>query len=198
MAQAEKEEIQPKKNPLIWVSFIVIGLIIYIFTATDRQTVSTEKKQPEVQPQPSQITEKADVQVNREPLAPPGVRARKFISDLRQQGKPYPFGNMMAKASEFASEGSLADAHLMFFFTAREGHIEAMMMMAEMSDPTLFRAENNLLDKADAVQALKWYRQALEQGFEPAQDRLDNLRQWAKAEADYGNVDARHLLLNFK
>ena len=66
-----------------------------------------------------------------------------------------------------------------------------------MSDPTLFQSENNLLDQADAVQAYKWYQLAVSGGFEPAKPRLDNLYQWAVAEAKYGNSDAQQLLLNF-
>ena len=136
-------------------------------------------------------------EIEREIVAPPGEKARDSIRRWRDQGKPYPFDQIMARASEFASDGSLADAHLMFFFAAREGHVEAMMMMAEMSDPTLFRADNNLLDRANAVQAYKWYREALDVGFEPARARLENLKNWAEAEAGYGNAEARQLLLNF-
>ncbi len=196
MAQAEKEELQPRKNPLIWVSIIVIGLIIFIFVASDRGGVSREPIAIEEKPQ---LVDSPDVEgeVNRESLAPPGMRARDKIQQFREQGQPYPFDRIMALASAYASEGSLADAHLMFFFAAREGHVEAMIMMAEMSDPTLFRAENNLLDKANAIQAYKWYRMALDKGYEPAKNRLENLKHWAEAEADFGNTDAQQLLLNF-
>jgi TPR repeat protein len=196
MAQAEKEEHQPRKNPLIWVTLIVIGLIIYIFVASDRSGVSQEsltiKQVPEIS-EPN--VDESDI--DRELLVPPGLRARELIKQYRTVGKPYPFAEIMAKASAFNTEGSLADAHLMFFFAAREGDVDAMIMMAEMSDPTLFRAENNLLDHPDAVQAYKWYSQALQKGFEPAAARLENLKHWAEAEANYGNAEAQHLLLNF-
>jgi len=196
MAQAEKEELQPRKNPIIWVSILVIGLIIFIFVSSDRGGVSTESLPIDAKPDIPEQTE-AEGDVDRESLVPPGLRAREKIQQFRAQGKPYPFDEMMAQASAYASEGSLADAHLMFFFAAREGHVEAMMMMAEMSDPTLFRAENNLLDRANAVQAYKWYRLALENDFEPASNRLENLKHWAEAEAGFGNADAQQLLLNF-
>lgn len=196
MAQAEKEENQPRKNPLIWVTLIVIGLIIYIFVASDRSGVSHEslpiKQVPEIS---EPIVNEGGV--DRELLVPPGLRARELIKQYRTAGQPYPFEEIMAKASAFSNEGSLADAHLMFFFAAREGDVDAMIMMAEMSDPTLFRAENNLLDHPDAIQAYKWYNQALQKGFEPAATRLENLKHWAEAEADYGNAEAQHLLLNF-
>ena len=197
MAQAERDKSSTSKNPLIFVSVIVIGLIVYIFTATDRGGI--ERESIPLQEKPTAQVDETDSegQINREMLAPPGMRAREQIGQFREQGKPYPFDQVMAMASAFASEGSLADAHLMFFFAAREGHIEAMMMMAEMSDPTLFRAEDNLLDKANAIQAYKWYRQALDSDFEPARLRLENLRNWAEAEAGFGNSEAQQLLLNF-
>lgn len=197
MAQAEKEQSSPRKNPIIWVSLVVVGLIIFIFTASDRGGVSQQDLQLKQQPKVVETPQDAEGQIARDSLVPPGMRARKLIQQLREKGKPYAFEQLMAKASSFASEGSLADAHLAFFFAAREGHVEAMMMMAEMSDPTLFRPENNLLDKANAVQAYKWYRMALDRGFEPASSRLYNLRNWAEAEANYGNTDAQQLLLNF-
>jgi TPR repeat protein len=200
MAQAEKVDGQSGRNPLIIVSLIVVGLIVFIFTLTDRGGVEREKVDlaPPVSETTSEPQETAsDGQISREVVAPPGELARDSIREFRDGGKPYPFDKIMARASEFASDGSLADAHLMFFFAAREGHVDAMMMMAEMSDPTLFRAENNLLDRADPVQAYKWYREALDLGFEPARARLDNLKNWAEAEAGYGNVEASQLLLNF-
>ena len=202
MPQAEKEQDKAKTNPLIWVAIVVIGLIFFIFVGSDRGSVGTENLQLDT-PLEAQLedgvgAESADGQINRELLVPPGMRAREYIGQFRAKGKPYDLEEVMAKASTFSNEGSLADAHLAFFFAAREGHIEAMMMMAEMSDPTLFQSENNLLDQADAVQAYKWYQLAFSSGFEPAQPRLENLHQWALAEAKFGNTDAQQLLLNFK
>ena len=202
MTQAEKTQDKKSFNPLIWISVIVIGLIVVIFLMSDRGSPhqSVELGDAEASSPAGQATKSNSEEgtIDRAALVPPGQRARSFIKQLREKGEPYPFDKLMAKASAFAAEGSLADAHLTFFFAAREGHVEAMMMMAEMSDPTLFRSENNLLDKPDAIQAYKWYRRALDSGFEPARPRLDNLYQWAVAEARFGNVDAQHLLLNYK
>lgn len=197
MVQAEKDQEKAKTNPLIWVAIVVIGLIFFIFVGSDRGTVGTDDLQPTQQTETTIAEENNEGRVNRELLAPPGLRAREFIGQLRDKGKPFDLEAVMAKASTFVNEGSLADAHLAFFFAAREGHVEAMMMMAEMSDPTLFQSENNLLDQADPVQAYKWYQRAVDNGFEPAKPRLVNLQQWAEAEAKYGNTDAQQLLLNF-
>ncbi len=196
MNQTQKEQERPGKNPLIWVAIIVLGLIIYIFVGSDRGGKQTE-------PLPLQETDKAtsepeqEVDVTRQAPPAPGHVAREYISGIRQQGKPYPYAELMQKAAAYSSEGSLADAHLLYFFAAREGHLAAMMTMAEMTDPLLFSAQNNLLDEADAIQAYKWYSQALEQGHEPARARLVQLHEWAKTEADNGNQVASQLLLNF-
>ena len=198
MVQAEKEQTTTKKNPLIWLSIVVLGVIVFIFAGSDRGGLKKQSLDSSAQQSESSTADSViEGQIKRENLKPPGVSARDYIGTVRQQGKPYPFDRLMAQASTYLNEGSLADAHLAFFFAAKEGHVEAMMMMAEMSDPTLFQSENNLLDQADAIQAYKWYRLALDSGFEPAKSRLDNLYQWAQAEARYGNADARQLLLNF-
>lgn len=202
MSQADQENTSGGRNPLLWVALIVAGLIVFIFMSSDRggssKTIALDAPgQIASEKAREQSDAEADNLVNRDVVVPPGMRAREYIQQLRTHGQPYQFDAIMGKASRFATEGSLADAHLVFFFAAREGHIEAMMMLAEMSDPTLFRSENNLLDHADANQAYKWYRTALDKGFEPAKERLDNLQQWAKAEAEFGNSDAQQLLLNF-
>ena len=209
MAQAERDNNKPAKNPLLWVSIIVICLIVYIFLASDRGQIGgpqlsdisnapdASATQGSSSPADEEIPSADDGQIIRDVVLPPGAGARKYIREIREKGKPYPFDDIMAKAAQFTSEGSLADTHLIYFFAAREGYVDAMMVMAEMSDPTLFHAENNLMDEPDAVQAYKWYTQSLQKGFEPARMRLQNLQQWAKAEAEYGNAVAQQLLLNF-
>jgi TPR repeat protein len=195
MAQAEKENNKSGKNPLLWVTLVVIGLIIYIFFASDRAGINSPNASVNAPENDAGVVEEG--QINRETVQTPGVRARAYIHQLRAKGKPYPFDEVMSKADQFETEGSLADANLVYFFAAREGHIPAMMVMAEMSDPTMFHAENNLMDQPDAVQAFKWYKQSLDQGYEPARIRLENLHQWARAEAKFGDINAQQILLNF-
>jgi TPR repeat protein len=135
--------------------------------------------------------------IERSLLVPPGMRARQYIAKLRSAGKPYPLSEIFEKAQQYRGEGSLADAHLLYFFAAREDHLAAMMTMGEMSDPVLFRAEDSLLDQADAVQAYKWYSKAVELGQPFASRRLDDLGYWANKAAAKGNAEASQLLLNF-
>lgn len=220
---SESEPPVKRHNPLLWISLVVAGLIGYVLVGSDRDTPVTTESAVErvgqverVEPvEPVEPVEQAEPveqialleldgqvetsnEIERSLLIPPGMRARQYIAEIRKKGVPYPFVSIFDKGSSFQQEGSLADAHLLYFFSAREGYIPAMMKMGEMADPTLFRAENSLLDRADPIQAYKWYRKAAAQGHDPATDGVNNLLQWANAESKLDNPDARQLLLNFK
>ncbi len=179
-----------RPNPLIWISLIIIGLIVYIFLSSDRNGP--------LEP----VREVAEVDISgkfeRSLLIPPGMRARQYIAKIREGNQPYPLASVFEKGSGYQNEGSLADAHLLYFFSAREGYLPAMMKLGELADPVLFRAEDSLLDRADVIQAYKWYQKAATRGHQPAVDRVRNLRSWATAESKVGNADARQLLLNFE
>lgn len=179
-----------RQNPLLWIALAVIGLIVFVFLSGDRGRTM-------ISGDPDRI-DQASGTIERGLLIPPGMRAREYIEQLRGNGEPYPLDTAFEKADRYLAEGSLADAHLLYFFAAREDHLPAIMKMAEMSDPTLFRAEDSLLDHADVIQAYKWYQKAAAMGHPIAGDRVADLRQWATAEADAGNPHARQFLLNFQ
>ncbi len=216
---SESEPPAKRHNPLLWISLIVAGLIIYVLMGSERSNQTAVREVEQVgqverveQTELIEAVEQAEPvaslelvgqvetgkEIERSLLISPGMRARQYIAEIRKKGVPYPFASIYDKGSSFQNEGSLADAHLLYFFSAREGYIPAMMKMGEMSDPTLFRAENSLLDHADAIQAYKWYQKAAAHGHAPATDGVNNLLQWAIAESKSGNPDARQLLLNFK
>lgn len=168
----------------------IIGLIVFVFVSGDRGNIK---------PVSVVIDDSATTgSIERSLLVPPGMRAREYIDQLRDDGKPYPFARVVDRAQKYLQEGSLADAHLLYFFAAREEHLPAIMHMGEMSDPTLFRAEDSLLDHADVIQSYKWYQKAANLGHQAAAERIDSLQQWAVAEAEAGNPYARQLLLNFR
>jgi TPR repeat protein len=179
-----------RPNPLIWIGLIVVGLILYIFLASDRAAPVKSISEP--------VEEEYSGEIERSLLIPPGMRARQYIAQIREGEKPYPVDDIYEKASVYQNEGSLADAHLLYFFSAREGYLPAMMKMAELADPVFFRAEDSLLDQADVMQAYKWYQKAARLGHELAAERVKNLRRWAESESKVGNPDARRLLLNFE
>jgi len=216
MSELNEAGSSPGRNPLIWVSLVVIGLIIFVFLSGDRDfrlpgSNSGEAREASTETRRTASTAIASVEatttiegdgaagtIERSLLVPPGMRAREYIKDLRDQDKPYPFAQVYEKAQKYMQEGSLADAHLLYFFAAREDHVPSIMKLAEMSDPTLFRAEDALMDDADVIQAYKWYRKAVDMGHQPASERVDGLRQWASNAAEDGNPHARQLLLNFQ
>ncbi len=166
-------------------------------STADANPVGEASSTADANPDVSGSTSVAGGTIDRSLLIPPGMRARQYIEQLRIEGTPYPFPRVFEKAEAYLRDGSLADAHLLYFFAAREGHLPAIMKMGEMADPNLFLAENSLLDHADAIQAYKWYRKAELLGHEVATDRVDDLQQWAIAEARLGDSTARQLLLNF-
>lgn len=188
MSETESGSPAPRRNPLIWVALIVVVAILFVFVSGDRG-------ETRVDAEPAQSDDNAGA-IDRSLLVPPGMRAREYIDQLRQQGKPYPLEEVLAQADRYLQEGSLADAHLLYFFAAREDYLPAIMVMAEMSDPRLFRAEDSLLDEADVIQAYKWYQKAAGLGHSEAVERVGALRQWAQAEAATGNPQAQQLLLN--
>ncbi|HEY5739361.1 MAG TPA: hypothetical protein VIW27_06515 [Gammaproteobacteria bacterium] len=190
MPDQDEPESPPRRNPLLWIALVVAGLIVYVVTSTDRGG-----KLPVENGSASIVTSGS---VERTLLVSPGMRAREYIAGLRAAGEPYPLAEAHQKAGEFLREGNLADAHLLYFFSAREDHLPSIMTMGEMSDPLHFSAENALLDHADAVQAYKWYSKAASLGQQTAEERIGDLRQWASVEAANGNPEARQLLLNFQ
>ena len=185
-----------RRNPLFWIGLGVVGLVLYLLFAVDRGAPFGEIDIPQV----SESAESTGMsgQVDRSVLVPPGMRARKLVEQARIGGVPYPLEEIHQKALGFQNEGSLADAHLLFFFAAREGYRPSMMKMAELSDPTRFEASNSLLDRADAVQSLKWYRKLAALGEPSADERIRKLREWAVQASVLGNPEARQLLLNIR
>ena len=196
MSELNEQAPARRRNPLTWIAIIVIGLILFVFLGGDRRDVSVPDK---VEDSPVvETVGSSEGSIERSLLLPPGMRAREYIEQIRAAGKPYPLAQVHDKAQDFQHEGSLADAHLLYFFAARENHLPAMMMMAQLSDPVLFQAENSLLDQADAIQAFKWYSKAAELGQPAAAESIGKLRQWAQDAAATGNPEASQLLLNIQ
>jgi hypothetical protein len=229
MTELNQPTSSARRNPLIWIVLIVVGLILFVVLSGERGDVPLTLKIDQTPIALSGAATQADVAsdtdnlsgmddstsvdsaiitndtnptmdsagaIERSLLVPPGMRARQYIAKLRAAGKPYPLSEVFEKAQQYRGEGSLADAHLLYFFAAREDHLAAMMTMGEMSDPVLFRAEDSLLDQADAIQAYKWYSKAAELGQPNASQRLDGLDRWANEAAAKGNAEASQLLLN--
>jgi hypothetical protein len=190
-----------RRNPLTWIAIVVVGLILFVFLGGDRQNDHRDGRVVPGKVEEIRVVEEtgsSEGTIERSVILPPGMRAREYIKRVRTDGKPYPLAQIYERAQDFRHEGSLADAHLLYFFAARENHLPAIIFMAQLSDPMLFRAENSLLDQADAIQSFKWYSKAAELGEPGAIESIDKLRQWAQEAAAAGSPEARQLLLNIK
>ncbi len=218
--QDNQEPIPSKRNPLLWIGVIMAGLIVYVLISGDRgpsredDTSLTEvpsenvtiveestfaEDSPAVEPDNSTeaLPEGTGI-IDRALLIPPGMRAREYIAQLREQGMPYPLDEASEKAATYQNDGSLADAYLLYFFAAREGHASSMLEMARINDPRFFKPDNALLDEPDAIQALKWYRLAQQSNVAEAASLLESLRAWAETESATGSEVAEQILLNFR
>ena len=59
------------------------------------------------------------------------------------------------RARGFQQDAQLADAHLLYFFAAREGHAPSALRLGSGFDPLYFVATESLMDGPDPVQALR-------------------------------------------
>ncbi len=176
-----------KRNPLLWIGIAAIAVIAYIFLGTERGNTVVIRA--------ADNSQQSTGDIDRSLLVPPGMRARQFIEQLRVEGYPYALEKIFTRANDYDREGSLADAHLLYFFGARQGHVDSMIKLAEMSDPNFFQSENSLLDHADPLQSYKWYQKAAELGQPDLSGRIQKLQQWAMQESESNNPYARQLLL---
>ncbi len=123
--------------------------------------------------------------------------ARAFINKLRQEG-----GDTSQEAFEEAerqrSIGNNADAYLLYFFAAKQGHGEAALMLGTQADPTYFTSINSALDEPDSGQAIKWYKMAIAAGNEDAKHNLAELSKRIKQQAEAGNGEAQRLMLQLQ
>lgn len=184
MPDSSDESFRLKQYAPFWLIVIAVGLIIYSLTGIDWSQWGEDR-----------TVEVKLTDLNQARLTSPGFRARQLIAQLRTEGQPYPLEELFEKANIYYKAGNLADAHLLYFFSAREGYPHAMIKMAEMSDPNLFEAGNSLFEQPDALQAYKWYRNAAQQGLVIAHERIKALQQWARQLAEAGNPDAEQWLL---
>jgi TPR repeat protein len=131
-----------------------------------------------------------------EPLAE-GAEARSTIAELRAQPDGPDLDAAFSRAWRLQQQGRLVDAHLLYFFAAREGSVPAAVALAAMYDPVDFNPASNALDQPDATQAHKWYRRAADAGDVTAKARLEALRRWVEAAAEAGDIEARALLMRW-
>lgn len=178
-------------SPLVWFIIAVIALLMVLVFFSGR----SGGKQTEISlastAKPAMVGE-----IKRQQEKAPGVMARELIRHTRELQRPYPLQQLYQTALDMQRQNQLADAHLLFFFTAREGYLPSILKMGEMADPVNFAVKGNLLDHPDPIQAYKWYQIASAKQLVEAQQRLIALQNWAQEQASTDKV-AQQLLLNF-
>lgn len=194
MATANQDNQATSQSPLIWGIIAVIALLMVFVFFSGRSGTVTEK----ISLSSNQNTPNFSGEITRQTTAPVALGARELIRLAREKKRPYPLDKLYQQALAERADNDMENAHLLFFFCAREGHLPSILMMGEMADPNLFDEKNSLLDQADAIQAYKWYQIAINRGNVEAQKKMDNLLQWAESDANSANQTAQQLLLNFK
>ena len=124
----------------------------------------------------------------------PGARARALIAKMRAAGESRP-DEVFAAAQQAQRDGELADAYLLYFFAAREGHAGAALALGTQADPASRDPADSVFEAADLTQAHKWYQAAAQLGDSEAQRRLADLRQRVEQMAAGGDPQAQRISL---
>jgi hypothetical protein len=126
-----------------------------------------------------------------------GNQARQLIDDVRERGNTTDPETLFAQAGSYVQKGQMADAYLIYFYLAKQGHGPSTLVLAEMADPAYFDAKTSFYDAPDFAQAHKWYLQAMMLGMSKAEAQLRDLKLRVKAAAAGGDEKARRLLVGW-
>ena len=126
-----------------------------------------------------------------------GDLARAIIEELRGEGKVDP-EQVFERAERFQAVGMLADAYLLHFYAARQGHPQAALALARMYDPKTFSRQSSILVAPDVGQAHKWYHLAARAGDAGAKRELADLRGRVEQAAARGDEDSRRLMMQWR
>lgn len=185
-----------RRRPLTWLAVVVaLGLIVVALLPgpTDDEPPGDTSARDS-----STAVAKIDPRTTLPPELRAGDAARELVAELRREGRPYDLDAVAARADAYEQEARLADAYLLLFFAAREGHAPSALALGERVDPSRFDQTSRYLDRPDAVQALKWYQRAAELGHDEGARRLEELRGWVEARAAEGDEEAQRLALGWR
>ncbi len=125
-----------------------------------------------------------------------GERARAMIAEIRARDGEVDLEGLYAEAMRFRDGGAAADAHLLLFFAARQGHIASARELGRTYDPAHHAA--GIVAEPSLPQAYKWYRLAADGGDSAALDALTALRARVEQAAAGGDEDASLLLSRWR
>ena len=124
----------------------------------------------------------------------PGAEARALIAEMRAGGD-IQLDDVFAAAQRAQADGERADAYLLYFFAAREGHAASALTLGTQADPAQHNPQDSVFDAPDIVQAHKWYQAAAQNGDAQGRERLADLRQRVEQLAADGDPQARRISL---
>lgn len=135
----------------------------------------------------------------QEPLVDgrPGARARALIANMRGDGEMR-LDEVFDAAAKAQTDGELADAYLLYFFAAREGHAGSALVLGQQADPASRDPANSLFESADLTQAHKWYQLAAGNGAPEGRQLLAELRTRVEQMAAAGDQQARRIALQWQ
>lgn len=140
--------------------------------------------------------QKAEPQPTSEPTTPqePKPQAKPALTQAREHlaATADPEQSLiLGKALREEPDGADA-AFLLVEDAAEKGNAEAMLLTGGFYDPADASPSGSIIK--DPAQALAWYKKAKDAHNAGAESRIAALRQWAEAEAQKGNADAKALL----
>jgi TPR repeat protein len=120
------------------------------------------------------------------------------VTKLRAEDMETEPDELFNRAEQLQDEGQLEDAYLLYRLAARQGHVQAALVLGTQADPAFHTADTSILTEADPQQANKWYSAAAEAGNEEAVKRLKQLRAHVEQSAADGNAAAQRLMLQWR
>ncbi|MEM9301948.1 MAG: hypothetical protein AAGE01_07545 [Pseudomonadota bacterium] len=127
-----------------------------------------------------------------------GEDARAIIERLGAVPSAEGLDSAHAEGRTLLEAGRTADAYLLFFYAARQGHAPSALALGTMADPGRATAEAGASAEPNLFEAHKWYKKASELGDRTAEARLADLRGRVEAAAAAGDAEAERLLLQWR
>ena len=166
--------------PAIAAVVIVTLLAVWLVPSDDEEVAPAPLLSTPVAPAPTPLpASKSD-----------RIDARMLITELRTASKP-DYNKVYNAAETLRKKGQLDQAYILYFFAAREGHANSAYRLGQLADNIISKASY----RADATQAIKWYRKAESAGVSEATDALNALKKYYEDKARSGDSNARRLLL---
>lgn len=124
-----------------------------------------------------------------------GSRARLFIDNFENNGETFDFDAFYEQAKTFSENSQFADAYILYFYAAKNGHGRGAFKLAQLVDPATFNANLSMIEKPSLILANNWYQRA---GHPKTAYYLDRLYARIEKQAAVGDELAESLMLELE